>query len=125
MSGTKPTADTSLKGKGRRRSQRIYLLIPLEVSWATIENAQIKERAETEEVNAHGALLWVKNPPPAGTTVKLTHGHTGNSTIARVVAERNLRPTGYRQVSVELAVPSYAFWGVNFPPARPTGTSTG
>ena len=117
MSGTKPTADTFPKGKGRRRSQRIYLLIPLEVTWITKENAQIKERAETEEVNAHGALLWVKNPPPAGTAVKLTHGHTGNSTIARVVAERNLRPTGHRQVSVELAVPSYAFWGVNFPPA--------
>ena len=120
MSGTKPTADTSPKGKGRRRSQRIYLLIPLEVTWTTMENAQIKERAETEEDNAHGALLWVKNSPPAGTTVKLTHGHTGNSTIARVVAERNLRPTGYRQVSVELTVPSYAFWGVNFPPARST-----
>ncbi len=120
MSGTKPTADTSPKGKGRRRSQRIYLLIPLEVSWTTLENVQIKERAETEEVNAHGALLWVKTPLPAGTTVKLTHGHTGNSTIARVVAERNLRPTGYRQVSVELAVPSYAFWDVNFPPAPST-----
>ncbi len=120
MSGTQPTADTSPKGKERRRSQRVYLLIPLEVTWTTIENAQIKEPAETEEVNAHGALLWVKNPPPAGTTVKLTHGHTGNSTIARVVAERNLRPTGYRQVSVELAVPSYAFWGVNFPPAPST-----
>ena len=120
MSGTKPTADTSPKGKGRRRSQRIYLLIPLEVTWTTMENAQIKEPAETEEVNAHGALLWVKNPPPAGTRVKLTHGHTGNSTIARVVAERNLRPTGYRQVSVELAAPSYTFWGVNFPPAPGT-----
>ncbi len=112
-------------GVNRRRSQRVYLLIPLEVSWTTLENVQVKEPAETEEVNAHGALLWVKTPLPAGTRVKLTHGHTGNSTIARVVAERILRPTGHRQVSVELAVPSYTFWGVNFPPARPTGTSTG
>ena len=120
MSGTQPTADTSPKGKGRRRSQRVYLLIPLEVTWATIENAQIKEPAETEEVNAHGALLWVKTPPPAGTTVKLTHGHTGNSTIARVVAQRNLRPTGHRQVSVELAAPSYTFWGVVFSQPPPS-----
>jgi len=63
VSGTQLTADTSPKGKGRRRSQRIYLLIPLQVTWITIEKAQIKEPAETEEVNAHGALLWVKNPP--------------------------------------------------------------
>ncbi len=120
MSGTQPTADTSPKGKGRRRSQRVCLFIPLEMMWATKENAQIKEHAETEEVNAHGALLWVKKPPPAGTTVKLTHGHTGNSTLARVVAERNLRPTGYRQVSVELAVPSYTFWGVVFSQPPPS-----
>ncbi len=107
-------------GVNRRRSQRVYLLIPLEVSWTTIENAQIKEPAETEEVNAHGALLRVKNSPPAGTRVKLTHGHTGNSTLARVISERKLSPTGYRQVAVELTAPSYAFWGVIFPPAPST-----
>ncbi len=120
MSGTQPTADTSPKGKERRRSQRVYLLIPLEVTWTTIENAQIKEPAETEEVNAHGALLRVKNPPPPGTTVKLTHGHTGNSTPARVISERKHSPTGYRQVAVELAAPSETFWGISFPPAPST-----
>ncbi len=95
------------------------------MAWTTEENAQIKEHAETEEVNAHGALLWVKNCPSPRTTVKLTHGHTGNSTLARVVAERKLGPAGYRKIAIELAVPSYAFWGVSFPPAPPTGTANG
>ncbi len=103
-------------GTQRRRSQRVHLLVPLEMAWTTTENAQIKEHAETEEVNAHGALLWAKNCPSPQTPVKLTHGHTGNSTLARVISEGNLRPTGHRQVAVELAVPSYAFWGISFPP---------
>ncbi len=110
-------------GGQRRRSQRVHLLVPLEMAWTTKENEQIKEHGETEEVNAHGALLWVKNCPSPRTPVKLTHGHTGNSTMARVISERNLRPTGYRQVAVELAVPSYAFWGISFPPVPSTSAS--
>ena len=114
MSGTQPTADTSPKGKGRRRSQRFYLLIPLEVMWATKENAQIKEPAETEEVNAHGALLRAEHDLPVRGVIALKQGTATNWAMARVARCCPARPDGQTQVAVELTVPSEAFWGVLF-----------
>ena len=119
MSGTKPTADTSPKGKGRRRSQRIYLLIPLEVTWTTMENAQIKEPAETEEVHvAYGGLLQMNEPyPPIKQVVELSHLPKHQSSRARVVWVMEPEDGKPARVAVELATPSQAFWGISFPPA--------
>ncbi len=120
MPGPQPTANTSPTEEERRRSHRVYLLIPLEMAWTTKEDVHLQEHAETEQVSAHGATLWLKKHPPARTPVELTNGHTGKSTSARVVARCKHGLAGYAQIAVELTVPSYAFWSISFPPAPST-----
>ena len=65
----------------------------------------------TEEISAHGALLRIKTRPPMSVEIELTNTHTGKSTKARIVG---VRPSvgGQQRVAVELAEPSYVFWGL-------------
>lgn len=65
----------------------------------------------TEVVSAHGAVLRIKTRPPMSVEIELTNTHTGKSTKARIVG---VRPSvgGQQRVAVELAEPSYVFWGL-------------
>jgi len=65
----------------------------------------------TEVVSAHGAVLRIKTRPTMSVEIELTNTHTGKSTKARIVG---VRPSvgGQQRVAVELAEPSYLFWGL-------------
>ena len=108
----------------RRRSQRVHLAIPVEVGWQE-NHVRVSEHAETEVLNAYGALLRMKPHLPIPIDVELSKPREGLSTSARVVGFREPTPKGLLGVAVELAAPSETFWGIRFPPAPPTGTSTG
>ncbi len=98
-----------------RRSQRVSLVVPVNVSWTTKDGAQHKESAKTEEVNAHGTMLRMKTPPPVSTGIELARPGLGKSAPARVVRIGNRGHDGLTQVAVELAVPSHDLWGIVFP----------
>ena len=104
----------------RRRSERVRLAFPVDVSWRGKDGVAHTEQAKTIEVNAHGAILQMENPPPISTEIELGRKNPNKKTRARVV-----RWSGSTRVAVELAVPSYAFWGVSFPSTTPTSTATG
>ena len=99
----------------RRRSERVFLAVPVDVSWTTKDGAQHKESAKTEEVNAHGARLRMKTPPPVSTEIELARPGLGKSAPARVVQTGNRGYDGLTPVAVELAVPSHDLWGIVFP----------
>ncbi|MGB8323323.1 MAG: hypothetical protein WCE52_10225 [Candidatus Acidiferrum sp.] len=44
----------------QRRSQRVMLSVPLMVSGLHENRTKFSERATTSVVNAHGALLWLR-----------------------------------------------------------------
>jgi hypothetical protein len=77
---------------------------------------RVKEAAETEEVNAHGALLRMRAHLPLKTLVVLTHRITNKSTAARVVRTSPAQEDGKLRIAVELDEPSETFWGVSIPP---------
>ena len=108
-------------GADRRRSQRVHLSIPVEVGWQE-DHMHVSEHAETEVLNAYGALLRMKPHLPIPIDVELSKPREGLSTQARVVGFREPTPGGLLGVAVELATPSQTFWGISFPPAPPTGT---
>ncbi len=117
MQRATPKANVPSTGAERRRSQRVLLVIPVEVTWTTRDGRRLKENAETQVVNAHGALLRMKTTLPLSAEVELTRPRTQQSVLARVVwagdvAEQDEMP----RVAVELAVPSETFWGVSIPP---------
>ena len=65
----------------------------------------------TEVVSAHGAVLRIKTRPLISVEIELTNTHTGKSTKARIVGVRS-SVGGQQRVAVELAKPSYVFWGL-------------
>ncbi len=111
------TAKIPPSGVERRRSQRVLLVIPVEVAWTTKEGQRFKEDAETQVVNAHGALLRMKTALAISAEVELTRPRTRQSTRARVVWTGDVvEEDEMTRVAVELAVPSETFWGVSIPP---------
>ncbi len=102
------------KPKPQRRSPRILWRTPVLINWATQEGGQLRERAETEIVNAHGGLLRLATQLPCGQRVDLLDPNSGDICSARVVwsrqEEKNLARAG-----VELIPPSETFWGIRIP----------
>ncbi len=96
----------------RRRSSRILWRRPVVVIWAAEGEVKQRAQAETEVVNAHGALLRLDTPLPSGEQVELLDSRSNESQAARVVWSRRVTPTTAR-AGVELNAPSEMFWGIN------------
>lgn len=97
-------------------SNRVLLVVPVEVAWNSKRGGiHSKETAETEEINAHGALLRMRAAVPIQTLVVLTHRKTRRTTWGRVVRTSPERIDGKLQIAVEVDEPSERFWGVTIP----------
>lgn len=118
MASDLPLASALSPGSERRRSPRVLLVIPVEVAWKSPSGVRIQEHAETEIVNAHGALLRLKARLPKGAIVELTRPRTHDKAQGRVVFTSDSAPDGLCRAGVELSVPSGKFWGVVLPPSH-------
>lgn len=103
--------------RDRRRSQRVFIVIPVNISFTNKDGVRIKEEVHTEIVSRHGALLRVKGSIPLHAEVELSRPRTSQSAHARVVWTGKPDAEGITRVAVELATPSTEFWGVYLPPA--------
>ena len=95
----------------KRKSQRKAVFLQVEIAWVQPDGTRTKENGVTEEVSAHGAVLRMKTSPPMSVEIELTNTHTGKSTKARIVGVHR-SVGGQKRVAVELAEPSYVFWGL-------------
>ena len=100
----------------RRRSTRVLLVIPVEVAWMTKEGTPCQEKAETEVVSHHGAMLRMRTRLPQGTKLKISRPANQQSSEARVVGVGNPSQDGLARVAVEMTAASDTLWGVSFPP---------
>lgn len=113
MASEKLPANTA-SGPEHRRSSRFPVVVPLEVNWREANGAQFKESAQATEVNAHGALLQMRNYPTMGIEAEITNLLTAQKAQARMAAVRRSRGGAVQGVAVELLTPSDSFWGLNF-----------
>lgn len=113
MAPGKPPAETP-SGPEQRRSSRFPVVVPLEVHWREANGAEFKEQARATEVNAHGALLQMRNYPTKGVEAELTSQLTGEKARARMAAVRRTRSGEVQGIAVELLTPDESFWGLNF-----------
>jgi hypothetical protein len=90
--------------------------VQLTVEWAE-EGKQIIEKAESETINAHGAMLIIGTLPPASAIILLHNEATGQKSLARIVNFSGKASQGRERMTVELSSPSYKFWGIYFPPS--------
>ena len=112
MPPERPSSQASPASPNRRRSQRALLVIPVDVAWTKEDGVRVKEPAETEVVNAHGALLHLNVRLPLKMEVVLTNRLTQQSTRARVVRRWE---DGKLRIAFELVEASEMFWGVSIP----------
>jgi hypothetical protein len=98
-----------------RRSSRIFIRIPVQVSGRNVHGARFREMGETVVVSAHGALLYLNETVQTGTVLTLHNPATQEEQECRVVY---LGDTGVRgqRIGVEFLAPAPRFWCVEFPP---------
>ena len=113
MATEKSSTDTT-SGPEHRRSSRFPVVVPLEVNWREANGAQFKESAQATEVNAHGALLQMRNYPTMGIEAEITNLLTAQKTGARMAAVRRSRSGVVQGIAIELLIPNESFWGLNF-----------
>lgn len=114
MPSDEPPARKPTEPREQRRSSRYPVIVPLEVHWREANGAQFTEQAQATQVNAHGALLRMKNYPTMGVEAELTNLITSQKTRARMSAVRRMRSGEIQGIAVELLAPDEAFWGLNF-----------
>ncbi|MGC1107359.1 MAG: hypothetical protein WA876_12555 [Candidatus Acidiferrales bacterium] len=112
MAPEKPAEKSS--GPEQRRSSRFPVVVPLEANWREANGAEFKEEAQATEVNAHGALLRMRNYPTMGVEAELTNLLTAQKARARIAAVRRTRSGEIQGIAVELLPPDESFWGLNF-----------
>jgi hypothetical protein len=100
----------------QRRSQRILLAVPLRVSGKRANGVAFVEHVNTLIVNAHGALIPLKETVREGQPLNLRNMTTGEEVHCTVV-DLNPGANGVPEVGVEFVEPNPRFWRVSFPPA--------
>jgi hypothetical protein len=105
---------SSKSGPEQRRSSRYPVVVPLEVIWREANGAEFKEQAQASEVNAHGALLQMKNYPTSGVEAEVTNRLTAQKARVRIAALRRARGGEIQGIAIELLAPDEGFWGLNF-----------
>jgi len=99
----------------RRRSQRVYLRIPIAVIAPGADRKMVREQTYTCVVNAHGALILLELPVRPGQTIILQNPETSEEQPCRVVRVGRT-PEGLSDVAIAFLKPASKFWRVAFPP---------
>jgi hypothetical protein len=99
----------------RRRSQRLFLQVPVIVKGNLANKSDFSEATRTIVVNAHGALVELEATLQPGQTVILRNARTNEqeeSTVKLVTPGES----GKYNVALEFKNPSPSFWHISFPP---------
>ena len=99
----------------RRRSQRVLMQVGVRIRGTDPQSKPFEEEAVTLAINAHGALVSLKNRLTSGTKVKMRHNITEEEQECQVVFLGPVRE-GKAEVGLEFSEPHPAFWRVAFPP---------
>jgi hypothetical protein len=104
------------KFSNMRRSQRVFLSVPIIVFKGEAGKNQTSEETRTLIVSAHGALLALKLPVQPGELLTVKHKKTEEELLCRVV-NNGPEQAGKSEVAVEFERPAPRFWRIAFPPA--------
>ena len=99
----------------QRRSQRILLSVPILVSGQHANGSPFSERTKAQVVNAHGALIHLREPVLTGQKLRIKHLAT-NEEVGCTVADISAGSTDTPEVGVAFSKPCPSFWRVSFPP---------
>ena len=99
----------------RRRSQRLFLQVPVVIEGQLPNKRRFSENALTSVVNAHGALVELGASLNQGQAVILRNTRTSEQ-IEAIVKIVTPVESGKFAMALEFATPNPTFWRVSFPP---------
>ena len=99
----------------RRRSQRVFLEVPVIVSGTSPQGITFQEKTTTIVINAHGASLVWSADLPKGHRVVLTHARTKEAQECVIIFAKTGKDDRF-EMGVEFIVPNPSFWHIKFPP---------
>jgi hypothetical protein len=99
----------------QRRSQRILLSVSVLVTGQNAKSSPFSVRTQTQVVNAHGALIQLREPVVMGQKIKIKNLVTNEEAGCNVV-DINPGSAEIPEVGVAFTKPSPSFWRVSFPP---------
>jgi PilZ domain len=111
-----PGQSNITEARSRRRSERVVLRIPLQLSAELPDGRRINVEAHTLVVNAHGGLLDVGMEMVRGQQIRLRNLKTEIFTSGRVLRVEKAEEGGHFSVAFEFEAPCPQFWPVSFPP---------
>ncbi len=110
------TAEKPGQHSERRRSQRVFLTVPVVVEGKTPQGEKFVEETSTLAVNAHGGLVALAHTVDAKQPITLIHRGTGKQQTCKV-AYSGTAQRGKTEVGLEFSTPSPKFWQIDFPPS--------
>ena len=99
----------------RRRSQRLFLRVPVVVQVSEPNRPPLLEETHTIVLNAHGTLLEMRASLDTGQIVTLKNLRTSEQidcTVKLVTPSDN----GKFNIALEFKNPNASFWQITFPP---------
>jgi hypothetical protein len=100
----------------QRRSQRVMLGVRILVSGQRESGAAFAEDTVTVIVNAHGAMIQLRESVRRAQMLNVRNAATGEELVCKVV-DVSAGSIGVPEVGVEFTEPNPQFWRVSFPPA--------
>ena len=105
----------SAKALGRRRSDRVLIKIPIEVSGEDVEGNSFKELAHTMVINRNGASFVFPKAIMPGQEIMVKNVQTAQSCRFRACRGSKDLPGGLREWAIECLDPAPNFWRISFP----------
>jgi hypothetical protein len=99
-----------------RRSTRVFMRVRVVVAGKNSDGRRFREACETIVINAHGGLMYLKQPLHMDTMLVVTNPFTQEEQECRIVFLGDATDKGQR-VGLEFLTPAPHFWGVDFVPA--------
>ena len=98
----------------QRRSQRMLLCVPVVVSGHRSNGVPFSEQTKTQVVNAHGALILLREKVRIGQKLCIQHLGTNEELLCTVTDTNS--GSDIPEVGVAFPQPCARFWHVSFPP---------
>jgi hypothetical protein len=109
------TKERASKTVNTRRSQRLLLRMAVIVAGQRANGATFAEQTTTAVVNAHGALVLLKESVQGHQLLRIRNVKTGEEQACKVVDIVG-SAEGKMEVGIEFLEPAPRFWRVAFPP---------
>lgn len=99
----------------RRRSSRVPLRIPVQLSAHESSDEQFRTDGEVIGVSRCGALIRTTVSPSLGSRVEVLNSLSQETREFRVIRVTSAKERGFFHLGLEILYPTHNFWGVPFP----------